>query len=38
VGVRGRELLKIVLQVAAGIVLASVILFVIGALIEIAWR
>jgi hypothetical protein len=38
VGVRGRELLKTVLQVAAGIVLASVILFAIGVLIEIAWR
>jgi hypothetical protein len=33
-----RDLLKIVLQVAAGIVLAAVILFVIAALIEIAWR
>jgi hypothetical protein len=38
VGQRGRDLLKIMLQVAAGIVLASVILFAIGALIEIAWR
>jgi hypothetical protein len=38
VGLRGRELLKVVLQVAAGIVVASVILFLIGALIEIAWR
>jgi preprotein translocase subunit SecE len=38
VGVGRRELLKIVLQVAAGIVVASVILFLIGALIEIAWR
>jgi len=37
VGVGRRELLKIVLQVAAGIVVASVILFLIGALIEIAW-
>jgi hypothetical protein len=38
VGVWSCDLLKIVLQVAAGIVLASLILFVIGALIEIAWR
>jgi hypothetical protein len=38
VGLGRRELLKIVLQVAAGIVVASVILFLIGALIEIAWR
>jgi hypothetical protein len=38
VGVRGRHFLKIVLQVAAGIVLASVILFLIAVLIEIAWR
>jgi len=38
VGVGRRELLKIVLQVAAGIVVASVILFLIGALIEIVWR
>ena len=33
-----RDLLKTVLQVAAGIVLAAVILFVIATLIEIAWR
>jgi hypothetical protein len=38
VGVWSRDLLKIVLQVAAGIVLAAVILFVIAVLIEIVWR
>jgi hypothetical protein len=37
VGIRGRELLKTVLHVAAGIVLASAILFAIGVVIEIAW-
>jgi hypothetical protein len=38
VGVWSGDLLKTVLQVAAGIVLATVILFVIAVVIEIAWR